>query len=49
MAESLNGVTLSGDAAMAVIDREIANHGQGVLDHLASFDVASAIETWHGR
>jgi hypothetical protein len=40
-------VTLRGDAALEVVDREIANHGQGVLDHLAPFDAANTIAIWH--
>jgi len=39
--------TLRGDAAMAIVEREIMHHGDAVIAHLAPFEAAGAIATWH--
>jgi hypothetical protein len=38
---------LTGQAALEVIDAQIAAHGKSLLDHLRPFDRDGAVGTWH--
>lgn len=40
--------TITGDAAKAIINTQLAAHEGGIAQRLAGYDAASAVSTWHG-